>query len=270
MARVFPGLTFFCPGGRVGVEEVAVRAAKKAGGLLKERFGSPGKVSSKGDEGIVTELDLAADRLIKEEIWGAFPDHGILSEESPEEKRHGDKRWIIDPLDGTTNYSHAFPHFSVSIGFEENGVITFGVIFDPMRDELFTAKPGRGAHLNGVRLKVSDTGEMHNSIIAFDFPRAMASPGADVFKSFAALSGRSRALRTIGSAALELCYVASGRLDGYWNYRFHSWDAAAGSLILNEAGGMITDLKGGSFTMESKQCVASNGHIHESILKGMA
>jgi len=254
----------------VGVEEVAIRAAKRAGALLRDRFGSPGKVSSKGDEGIVTELDLAADRLIKEEIWGAFPKHGILSEESPEAKGQEPRRWIIDPLDGTTNYSHSFPHFSVSIGYEENGVVTFGVVYDPMRDELFTAKPGRGAHLNGGRIKVSSTADIQNSILAFDFPRVMASPGADVFKSFAALTKRARALRTIGSAALELCYVACGRIEGYWNYRFHSWDAAAGSLILKEAGGRITDLKGGPFTLESTQCVASNGLIHDAILKGIA
>ena len=252
------------------VEEVAVRAAKRAGGLLRASFGRPGKVSSKGDEGIVTELDLAADRLIKEEILGAFPGHGILSEESPEEKGREPKRWIIDPLDGTTNYSHSFPHFSVSIGYEENGVVTFGVIYDPMREELFTARAGRGAHLNGQRLKVSSASGIHNSLLAFDFPRSFASPGADVFRSFASLSGRARALRTVGSAALELCYVACGRVDGYWNYRFHSWDAAAGSLILNEAGGRITDLRGGPFTMDSTQCIASNGVIHGAILKEIA
>jgi len=252
------------------VKECAIKAAMKAGALLKDRFGAPGKVSSKGDEGVVTELDLASDRLIRDEIESAFPDHGILSEESPEKKGSSPGRWIIDPLDGTTNYSHSFPHFAVSIAFEDSGKVTFGVVYDPMRDELFSAEYGKGAFLNGQKIEVSTVKGLGGSLIALDFPHSLASPGSSVLTSFASLQRKVHALRKAGSAALELCYVAAGRLDGYWSSRFHAWDAAAGALILEEAGGRITDLLGGPFTLLSGKCVATNGLIHENIVKAIS
>lgn len=248
-------------------KEVAMRAAMRAGAAVKGGFGGPLAIRSKGGEGVVTERDFLSERIIKEEIRSAFPDHGILSEESPEEKGRAPYRWVIDPLDGTTNYSHSFPHFSVSIALEENGKVVLGVVFDPLRDELFLAETGKGALLNGRTVQVSRIEKLGRSLLAMDFPKDLAAKDKNVFRRFAALSGKAQALRRAGSAALELCYVAAGRLEGYWNPGFHPWDAAAGWLILTEAGGSITDLKGGPFSLGSGECLATNGLVHEKVFK---
>lgn len=251
-------------------KEVATKAALKAGAAVREGFGRPLSVKSKGVEGVVTESDFLSERIIKEEIRSAFPGHGILSEESPEEKGSLPYRWIIDPLDGTTNYSHSFPHFSVSIALEEKGQVVLGVVFDPLRDELFLAEAGQGALLNGKAIHVSRTGELGKSLLASDFPKDLAAKEGGIFRDFAAISRKAQAIRRAGSAALELCYVAAGRLEGYRNPRFHAWDAAAGSLVLTEAGGMITDLEGGPFSLDSGECLATNGLIHERVLEALA
>lgn len=251
-------------------KEVATRAAIRAGAAVRDGFGRPLSIKSKGVEGVVTESDFLSERIIKEEIRSAFPGHGILSEESPEEKGSRPYRWIIDPLDGTTNFSHSFPHFSVSIALEERGRVVLGVVLDPLRDELFLAESGKGAWLNGKDIQVSRTEKLGRSLLAIDFPKDLAAKEGGIFKDFAALSRRAQALRRAGSAALELCYVAAGRLEGYWNPRFHAWDAAAGSLILTEAGGMITDLKGGPFSLDSGECLATNGLVHEKVLGTLA
>lgn len=248
-------------------KEVAIRAAMRAGAALKDGFGKPLTIKSKGGEGVVTDRDFISERIIKEEILSTFPGHGILSEESPEEKGSGPFRWVIDPLDGTTNYSHAFPHFSVSIALEERGRVVLGVVLDPLRDELFMAEAGKGARLNGNIIRVSRTEKLNRSLLAIDFPRGMTAKGGGVLKEFASISRKARALRRVGSAALELCYVAAGRLEGYWNPRFHSWDAAAGWLILAEAGGVITDLKGGPFSLASGECLATNGIVHKKMIE---
>ena len=253
--------------GTTGIREFAIETAKKAGALLKENVGKVGRIEFKGAVDIVTEVDRKSEELIMAAIGKTFPGHGILTEESPEVKQDSPYKWIIDPLDGTTNYSHGFPFFCVSIGFEEAGEVTFGAVYDPMLDELYTAEKGIGAALNGKKITVSAINDLGRGLLATGFPydlRASRDNNLDFFSEF---SLKAQAIRRAGSAALDLCYIASGRFDGYWEMKLRPWDVAAGALIVEEAGGRVTDFSGGPFSIYGRECLASNGLIHEDMIR---
>ena len=245
--------------------DVAIEAAKAAGEALHEGFGGERSVRYKGEVDIVTEMDERAERIISEVLKEAFPDYGMLAEEGGMLKGEGDSRWIVDPLDGTTNYTHGLPIFAVSIALERAGEVACGVVYDPMRQELYAAERGEGATLNGRPIQVSDTDELIRALIVTDFPydRDEVSAAVELFGRFAVLT---RSIRRLGSAALDLCYVASGRLDGYYERGVWAWDVAAGSLILEEAGGRITDYRGEEFDLEGRVVAASNGALHDALV----
>lgn len=253
--------------GTTGIREFAIETARRAGALLKENVGKVGRIEFKGAVDIVTEIDRKSEELIMAAIGKTFPGHGILTEESPEVKQDSPYKWIIDPLDGTTNYSHGFPFFCVSIGFEEAGEVIFGAVYDPMLDELYTAEKGIGAALNGKKITVSAINDLGRGLLATGFPydlRASKDNNLDFFSEF---SLKAQAIRRAGSAALDLCYIASGRFDGYWEMKLRPWDVAAGALIAGEAGGRVTDFSGGPFSIYGRECLASNGLIHEDMIR---
>ncbi|HBG47220.1 MAG TPA: inositol monophosphatase [Deltaproteobacteria bacterium] len=252
---------------RAEIRKIAIETAIGAGRLLKEKLGGVNRVEFKGAIDLVTEADRSSERFIMGEVQKAFPGHGILSEESPEVVSKSPYKWIIDPLDGTTNYSHAFPFFCVSIAFEEAGEVTFGAVYDPMLDELFTAEKEKGAALNGAPIRVSGTNTLDRSLLATGFPYDLRSTKDNNLDNFSAFSLKAQAIRRAGSAALDLCYTACGRFDGYWEMKLRPWDVAAGALIVAEAGGVLTDFKGGPFSIYGKECLASNGLIHESMTR---
>lgn len=248
------------------IKKTAVEAAKKAGALLKDNLGRAIKIEFKGEVNIVTEMDRRSEALIMDAIKKAFPDHGILTEESAEQRSSTGYRWIIDPLDGTTNYSHGFPFFCVSIAFEENGVVKLGAVYDPMLDELFLAEDGKGATVNGKPIRVSKIEKLDKSLLATGFPYDLRYSKDNNLDYFTDFTLKAQAIRRAGSAALDLCYVACGRFDGFWEMKLYPWDTAAASLIVKEAGGALSDFKGGPFSIYEKQCLASNGLIHREML----
>jgi myo-inositol-1(or 4)-monophosphatase len=246
--------------------EAAILAAKEAGEVLRDAFGAEQAVRYKGEVDIVTEVDERAEQLIREILLGAYPNYGMLAEEGGWLSGQEDIRWIVDPLDGTTNYAHGLPIFCVSIALEKSGEVVLGVVHDPMREETYTAERGEGATLNGEPIRVSDTDEPIRALIATGFPydHAQMPEALDLFGSFEVLS---RGMRRLGATALDLCYVASGRLDGYYERGIWAWDIAAGSLILEEAGGKVTNYRGGKLDLEGRQIVASNGALHPAMIK---
>ncbi|MDI9550958.1 MAG: inositol monophosphatase family protein [Bacteroidota bacterium] len=239
---------------------------REAGKLLAERFGHPQEVDFKGDIDMVTETDRLSERLLMEKISSAFPDHGILSEESPAVKGNSEWRWVIDPLDGTTNYAHGFPFFCVSIALEKQGSLVWGAVFDPLRDEMFEAALGAGARLNGSPIRVSKVDRLADAFLATGFPYDIRVNPDNNLDHFSAMATRSLAIRRAGSAALDLAYTAAGRFDGFWELKLKPWDTAAGTLIVSEAGGCVTDLDGSDHHLESPAVVASNGLIHGEML----
>lgn len=240
------------------IESVAV----DAGELLRERLDKAHTIHYKGDINLVTEADRLSEALITERIGRAFPDHGILAEESPETKQASGFRWIIDPLDGTTNYAHGYPVFSVSVALEVEGVIRLGAVCNPMLSELFVASKGGGAFLNGRRLAVSQTATLSRGLLATGFPYDLRENPNNNMNYYRALSMNAQAIRRAGSAALDLAYVAAGRFDGFWELQLMPWDTAAGWLLITEAGGMVTDLWGGPYDLSSPHILATNGGIH--------
>jgi myo-inositol-1(or 4)-monophosphatase len=246
--------------------EAALSAARGAGEMLREGFGWQHSVTYKGEVDIVTEVDEQAERVIKEILLGAFPTYGMLAEEGGWLSGQEDIRWIVDPLDGTTNYAHGLPIFCVSIALEKSGEVVLGVVHDPMREETYVAERGEGSTLNGEPIRVSDTDEPIRALIATGFPydRAQMPEALDLFGSFEVLS---RGMRRLGATALDLCYVASGRLDGYYERGIWAWDIAAGGLILEEAGGKVTNYRGGKLDLEGREIVASNGALHPAMIK---
>ena len=248
--------------------DAALSAAKEAGEVLRKGFSAEHTITYKGEVDLVTEVDEEAERVIREELLGTFPSHGMLAEEGGELAGEKDVRWIVDPLDGTTNYAHRLPIFCVSVALERSDEVVLGVVHDPMHEETFVAERGRGATLNGLPIKVSDTDELIRALIATGFPydRAEMPEALELFGRFAATT---RGMRRLGSAALDLCYVASGRIDGYYERGIWPWDLAAGSVILEEAGGKLTDYRGGVLDLEGREIVASNGRLHPSIIRLM-
>ncbi len=246
--------------------EAALAAARRAGDVLREGFGARHQVRFKGEVDIVTETDERAEEVIREALLWAYPSYGMLAEEGGEKAGEDDARWIVDPLDGTTNYAHGLPLFAVSIALEKAGEVVAGVVHDPMRQETFVAERGRGARLNDEILGVSETDELVRALIVTGFPydREEVPAALDLFGR---LSMRTQSMRRLGSAALDLCYVAAGRLDAYYERGGYAWDVAAGSLILEEAGGKITDYKGRPFETEGKEVLASNGTLHPVLVE---
>lgn len=247
-------------------KKIAITAAKSAGLILKKNLGKARSIEYKGVIDIVTEMDRKAEDLIIKTIKKEFPAHGILTEESNEQKSSSEYRWIIDPLDGTTNYSHGYPVFCVSIALEKEGEIILGVVYDPVLNELFTAEKDKDAFINNKKIKVSKIRKLTKSLLATGFPydvRTSSQNNLDHFSNFAV---RAQAIRRAGSAALDMCYVACGRFDGFWEMKLKPWDTAAAMLIIREAGGMVTDFNGGPFSMYSGETMASNGLIHNEML----
>lgn len=247
--------------------DVAIAAAARAGRLLRAEHGKRRQITFKGGPtNLVTEMDRRAETLVIETLQTAFPDHAILSEERGRVGPASPHRWIIDPLDGTTNYAHAFPHYAVSIALKVNGAVVLGVAYDPNLDECFVAERGRGSTLNGEPLRVSETPTLNESLLATGFPYNVREVRDNNLAEYAAFSLRCQGVQRMGSAVLYLCYVAAGRLDGYWELRVSPWDAAAGALIVEEAGGRVTDLTGAPLDLNHPKIVASNGQIHDEML----
>jgi len=245
--------------------EAAMSAAREAGRVLRDGFGWQHSIRYKGEVDLVTEVDERAEQVIKEILLGAFPAYGMLAEEGGRLSGEEDARWIVDPLDGTTNYAHGLSIFAVSIALQRADEMVLGVVHDPVREETFIAERGAGATLNDEPIGVSDTDEPIRALIATGFPydRAEMPEALEIFGRFAALT---RGMRRLGSTALDLCYVASGRLDGYYERGIWAWDIAAGSLILEEAGGTVTDYRGGALDLEGREIVASNGALHPTLV----
>jgi myo-inositol-1(or 4)-monophosphatase len=246
----------------------AVEAARSAGALLREARGSVRQVSYKrSPTDLVTEMDRRAEALIVERLLGAFPDHGFLGEEGGARAGRSEYRWLVDPLDGTTNYAHGLPIFAVSIALERAGEVQLGVAYDPNQDELFVAERGRGATLNGEPLHVSKTAVLGEGLLATGFPYDIRVSSETNLPEYSALSLRSRAVRRFGSAVLDLCYVAAGRFDAFWELTLGPWDMAAGGLMVQEAGGRVTSVRGGPWQLDGPGALASNGPLHEAVLE---
>ena len=241
-------------------------AATRAGELLRSRFGSLRHVAYKGPTNLVTEMDGQAETLIVEMIRRRFPDHAILAEESGASGGATPYRWIVDPLDGTTNYAHGVPLFAVSIALEVEGRLELGVVVDPSRDERFIARRGDGTLLNGQPISVSDTLSVGTSLLSTGYPYDIRSTRENLAEH-EVFAVRCRSIRAIGSAVLSLAWVAAGRLDAYWEPRLGAWDVAAGAVLVQEAGGRVTHTNGGPLDLTSASTLASNGRIHAEMLE---
>jgi myo-inositol-1(or 4)-monophosphatase len=243
------------------------RLARQAGGVLRAGYEQEHQVDYKGVIDLVTEIDRKSEDYLLGELREKFPDHQILAEESGG-KRGGQHQWYIDPLDGTVNYAHNIPIFCVSIAYASNGTMSLAAVYDPMRDEMFTAERGKGAHLNGRPLRVSDKTEIQKSLLVTGFPYDAWDSEFDNFANFVHFSKMSLGVRRLGSAALDLAYVAAGRLDAFWELGLSPWDVAAGGLICAEAGGQVTDVYGGADYLSKPQSVlASTPGIHAKMLE---
>lgn len=250
----------------------AIQVAREAGNVLVDRLGRAVQVSNKGAIDLVTEADLASEKLIIERIRSHYPRHAILAEESgaseenPANPRGSEWRWIIDPLDGTTNYAHGYPCFCVSIGVERAGQLELGVVYDPMRNEMFAAERGQGATLNERPIRVSQVEELGRAMVCTGFPYNVRER-PDFARDFTNFTMEAQAVRRDGSAALDLAYVACGRFDGFWEDGLNPWDVAAGVLLIEEAGGKVTNFDGASLDIYSPKVLASNSLVHESMRK---
>ena len=247
----------------------AMQIAREAGGVLVQRLGVA-KITNKGAIDLVTEADVAAENLIIERIRSYHPQHGILAEESGEAVLVGGKRsdwkWIIDPLDGTTNYAHGYPCFCVSIALEHKGMLEIGVVYDPVRDEMFAAERGKGATLNSRTIRVSDVDELSRAMVCTGFPYNVRER-PNFTRDFANFTMAAQAVRRDGSAALDLAYVACGRFDGFWEDGLSPWDIAAGMLLIEEARGKVTNFDNQPLSVYTLKVLASNGLVHDDMLR---
>jgi myo-inositol-1(or 4)-monophosphatase len=247
-------------------ERLAIEAATRAGALLRARCGRRQHVSFKSEIDLVTAVDREAEALIVGMIGEACPGHGIVAEESAARPARGAYQWYVDPLDGTTNFAHGYPQFAVSIALKRGAEVVLGVVYDPLREEIFTAIRGAGARMNGHAIAVSDVSTLARSLVGSGFPYDHRER-VDFYLAFwrEALL-RAQGVRRAGSAALDLCHVACGRFDAFWEWNLHAWDVAAGCLIVEEAGGRISDFRGGPHELTGGQTAASNGQVHDELL----
>jgi myo-inositol-1(or 4)-monophosphatase len=249
--------------------------AREAGALLLQYFHQGLKIEYKGDADLVTAADRAAEKLIRERITKRFPSHDVLGEEQGLNDQGSDYRWYVDPLDGTTNFAHGYPVFGVSMALEhqaleerssgQRGRRIAGVVYDPTRDELFTAEQGRGAHLNGKPIHVSKAAQLKECLVATGFPSHKRHKNPNIH-FYHQITLRTHGVRRAGSAALDLCNVASARFDGFWEFNLNAWDTAAGVLIVEEAGGKVSRFDGSPFEIDSRETLASNGLVHDALL----
>ncbi|HEY5657006.1 MAG TPA: inositol monophosphatase family protein [Myxococcota bacterium] len=249
--------------------ELAEQMARAAGRIQRERYETTLDIRTKSASiDLVTEVDRACEAVIVETLRAQRPDDAVLAEEGSGDDRPGATwRWVIDPLDGTMNYAHGYPRFCVSIGVEHEGAPALGVVYDPLLDELFTARRGGGARLNGHALRVSDEDQLGRALLATGFAYDVHRSDDDNLNHFARFVKVARGLRRDGSAALDLCYVAAGRFDGFWELKLQPWDVAAGNLIVEEAGGRVSDFSGAPCRGAGRETLASNGHLHDAMLR---
>jgi myo-inositol-1(or 4)-monophosphatase len=240
--------------------------AREAGALLMGYFHQHVKIEYKGDVDLVTIADRKSEALILERIRAKWPAHDVLGEEGARIETGSDYKWYVDPLDGTTNFAHGFPVFCVSLAIDYKGKRVAGVLYDPTRDELFSAELGSGAYLNGERMHVSATSNLAECLVATGFPSHKRHKNPNIF-FYHQITLKTHGVRRAGSAALDLANVASGRFDGFWEFNLNPWDTAAGVLIVEEAGGRVTDFSGGPFQLNSRETVATNGIVHEALLQ---
>ena len=245
---------------------IAIEAARKAGAILDEHARKGFRIEHKDAVNLVTDADRRAEQVIVEAIRRAFPDHQVLAEERGLAGDQSPFKWVIDPLDGTTNFAHGFPAYCVSIGLEYQGRCTLGVVFDPTRHELFVGESGGGAFLNGHPIHVSGTPKLDAALLVTGFAYDIRHSPQNNLDHFANFALRVQGLRRTGAAALDLCYVACGRFDGFWELKLHPWDMAAGTVIVQEAGGRMSDFGGGPLSIYGQEIVASNGFIHDAML----
>jgi myo-inositol-1(or 4)-monophosphatase len=252
----------------------ASEIAREAGARLREFFAEGVATEYKGDVDLVTVADRTVEKLIRTRLGEVFPDHGIYGEEGTRERLEREFRWYVDPLDGTTNFAHTFPQFCVSMGLEqrgaglaqhEDGALVAGVIYDPMRDELFATERGKGATLNGKAISVSKTAVLAEALVATGFPSRKRHQNPNIH-FYHEITLRSHGVRRAGSAALDLAYVAAGRLEGFWEFNLNPWDTAAGILLVKEAGGRVSNFAGGTFKLNSEETLVSNGLIHDELV----
>jgi len=239
--------------------------AREAGALLMEFFDKHIKIEYKGEADLVTAADRKSEALIRERIRAQWPGHDVLGEEEGLRDTGSEYRWYVDPLDGTTNFAHGFPVFCVSMALQYKNERIAGLCYDPTRDELFTAERGKGAHLNTRRIHVSKVDKLVESLVGTGFPSHKRHKNPNIH-FYHQITLRSHGVRRAGSAALALCSVASGRLDGFWEFNLNPWDTAAGVLIVEEAGGRVTDFGGGQFQLNSRETLASNGLLHDALI----
>jgi myo-inositol-1(or 4)-monophosphatase len=258
----------------VGVEAsyvaVAAEAVLRAGALQRAKFGQPVEVRHKGEINIVTEVDEACEKAILEILRGRFPDHDFVTEETLLERRGSRHLWFIDPLDGTTNFAHGYPFFCASVGLAIGGEVVAGAVYEPLREELFTAERGGGAYLNGRRLRTSATSELLQSLLVTGFPYDVREDPEGRLRLFNRLMGHAQAIRRDGAAALDLCHVAAGRIDGFWEEDLQPWDMMAGILMIEEAGGRVTRFDGSPVGLRADEVLATNGVIHDAMLRVLA
>lgn len=249
--------------------DVAVETALKAGKYLRKRFRYPKHIEYKGEIDLVTDSDVGVEQIIIGSLKKACPRHNILAEETMGVARISRKGycWIIDPIDGTTNFAHGYPLFAISIALEYNGEVILGVAYNPLLKELFTAQLGKGAYLDGKQIHVSKTKDLAHSLLATGFPYDIRQDSKTNLEYFARFQLKAQNIRRDGSAVLNLCYTACGRFDGFWELKLNPWDTASGFLIVKEAGGKVTDFKGDRFNIYKKEILSTNGLIHKQMLE---
>jgi len=247
-----------------------INISKLAGSLIREGFGKQFKVDFKTNEiNLVTEIDTASEKLIVDFIKKKFPSHNILAEESGETNNSSEYLWVIDPLDGTTNFAHGLPIFAVSIGLQKNGETIAGVVYDVMQDIIYSAEKGSGATANSVKIKVSENNNLQHSLLVTGFPYNIKENPDKALERFTTLSKKSRGIRRLGSAAIDFCYVATGVFDGFWEVHLNPWDICAGNLIVEEAGGIVTDFDGKPIDIFTKRILCTNRKIHQKMIEVM-
>jgi len=241
-------------------------AAYKAGKMLWENFNEAREIFFKGTIDLVTRFDTLSQKMIFKHLSTCFPDHDFLAEEGLSEEKGSEFRWLIDPIDGTTNFAHKFPVFCVSMALEKKQRIVLGVVYDPTREEMFSAVEGEGAFLNGEKIRVSSIDDLGKSLIATGFPYDIRESEVNNINHFNNFVTRVQAIRRCGSAAMDLCYVACERFDGFWELKLNPWDVAAGTLIVKEAGGQVSDFQNREYSVHGLETLASNGLIHQQMI----